>query len=116
MPSTSSLLRSNWDPFREMNELQNRMDSIFSRRFGNGDLLETMAESDWAPAVDIIEEDECFKIEADLPEVKKEDVHVSVDNGILTLPSRWGRCRPHPSQIRTCEFPASGSSWTRFAC
>lgn len=26
------------------------------------------------------------------------------------VPSRWGRCRPHPSQTRTCRFPASGSS------
>jgi len=26
------------------------------------------------------------------------------------MPSRWGRCRPHPSQTRTCRFPASGSS------
>ena len=26
------------------------------------------------------------------------------------LPSRWGRCHPHPSQTRTCRFPASGSS------
>jgi len=30
-------------------------------------------------------------------------------------PSRWGRCRPHPSQTRTCGFPASGSSRERFA-
>src|SRR5215218_6515147 len=30
-------------------------------------------------------------------------------------PSRWGRCRPHPSQTRTCRFPASGSSWESFA-
>ena len=31
------------------------------------------------------------------------------------MPSRWGRCRPHPSQTRTCRFPASGSSRERFA-
>lgn len=30
-------------------------------------------------------------------------------------PSRWGRRRPHPSQTRTCGFPASGSSRERFA-
>ncbi len=30
-------------------------------------------------------------------------------------PSRWGRCRPHPSQTRTCGIPASGSSRERFA-
>src|SRR5208337_2536206 len=32
-----------------------------------------------------------------------------------SLPSRWGRCRPHPSQTRTCGIPASGSSRERFA-
>ena len=31
------------------------------------------------------------------------------------LPGRWGRCRPHPPQTRTCGFPASGSSRERFA-
>ena len=31
------------------------------------------------------------------------------------MPSRWGRCHPHPSQTRTCRFPASGSSRERFA-
>ena len=31
------------------------------------------------------------------------------------MPSRRGRCRPRPSQTRTCGFPASSSSWKRFA-
>ena len=31
------------------------------------------------------------------------------------MPSRWGCCHPHPSQTRTCRFPASGSSRERFA-
>ena len=37
------------------------------------------------------------------------------DVAAAILPSRWGRCRPHPSQTRTCGFPASGSSRERFA-
>src|SRR5208337_2843651 len=31
------------------------------------------------------------------------------------VPSRWGCCHPHPSQSRTCGFPASGSSRESFA-
>jgi Putative transposase len=27
----------------------------------------------------------------------------------IRMPSRWGRCHPHPSQTRTCGIPASGS-------
>ena len=33
----------------------------------------------------------------------------------IELPSRWGCCHPHPSQTRTCGFPASGSSRESFA-
>jgi HSP20 family protein len=40
---------------------------------------------DWAPSVDIIETAEEFQVKAELPEVKKEDVKVRVDNGILRI-------------------------------
>ena len=33
----------------------------------------------------------------------------------LRVPSRWGCRHPHPSQTRTCRFPASGSSRESFA-
>jgi hypothetical protein len=33
----------------------------------------------------------------------------------ITRPSRRGGCHPHPSQTRTCRFPASGSSRESFA-
>ena len=33
----------------------------------------------------------------------------------VRMPSRWGCCHPHPSQTRTCQFPASGSSRESFA-
>ncbi|WP_323847992.1 Hsp20/alpha crystallin family protein [Nitrogeniibacter mangrovi] len=35
--------------------------------------------------MDIAETDTAFEVKAELPEVKKEDVHVTVDNGVLTL-------------------------------
>jgi HSP20 family protein len=40
---------------------------------------------DWPPAVDIAETPEEFLIKADLPEVKKEDVKVTVENGVLLI-------------------------------
>ena len=35
--------------------------------------------------------------------------------GSIGMPSRWGCRHPHPSQTRTCRFPASGSSRESFA-
>jgi len=41
--------------------------------------------SKWSPAVDIVEDENQFVIKAELPEIKKEEVHVTVDNGVLTI-------------------------------
>lgn len=39
----------------------------------------------WTPSVDISETDDEFLVKVEIPEVKKEDLHVEVANGILTL-------------------------------
>jgi HSP20 family protein len=76
-----------WDPFKEMEETQNRLARIFGlapARIANGD-KESMTITQWAPSVDIIEDDKEWLVKADLPEVKKEDVKVTVENGVLTI-------------------------------
>lgn len=76
-----------WDPFKEMDETQNRLARLFgltAPRTGNGD-KEAMTITEWAPSVDIIEDDKEWLVKADLPEVKKEDVKVTVENGVLAI-------------------------------
>jgi len=76
-----------WDPFKEMEETQNRLARIFGltpARLPNGD-KESMTIAEWAPSVDIIEDDKEWLVKADLPDVKKEDVKVTVENGVLTI-------------------------------
>lgn len=72
-----------WDPLREMEDIFDRYNRALSwPRRGSKDI---MATEDWAPRVDIVETDNDFNIKAEIPEVKKEDVKVSVDNGVLTI-------------------------------
>src|SRR6058998_1472292 len=76
-----------WDPLKEMEELQNRLSGFFGRapvRRGNGE-QESITVAEWAPLVDITEDDKEYLIKAELPEVKKEDVKVAVENGVLTI-------------------------------
>lgn len=75
-----------WNPFREMDELSNRLSRLvgLSRSGGNGE-QQALALSDWAPACDITENDKEYRIVAELPSVKKDDVHVTVDNGLLSI-------------------------------
>jgi len=67
-----------WDPWREIDDLFDR----YTRAGGGQQLVGT---GDWAPRVDIVETDKAFIIKAEVPEVKKEDVKVSVDNGVLSV-------------------------------
>ena len=41
--------------------------------------------ADWAPAMDVQETDKEYLIKADLPDVKKEDVKVGIEDGILSV-------------------------------
>ena len=75
-----------WDPFREMDDLQKRLNSIFGlspARQING--KEEMTVAQWLPLVDITEDEKEYLIKAELPEVRKEDVKVTVENGVLTI-------------------------------
>ena len=76
-----------WDPFKEMEETHNRLAHLFGlspARTGNGG-QEAMTITQWVPSVDIIEDDKEWLVKADLPEVKKEDVKVTVESGVLTI-------------------------------
>jgi len=78
---------SRWDPSREMEELQNRLSNLFGRtpaRLAEGK-EESITVAEWAPLVDITEDDKEYIIKTELPEVKKEDVKVAVENGLLTI-------------------------------
>ena len=58
-----------WDPWRELEDMHNRLSSFFSEkpaRRGNGS--ETMTFADWSPVVDISEDDKAYIIKAELPE------------------------------------------------
>jgi HSP20 family protein len=76
-----SLIR--WEPFTGMDDMFNRFPSLFGRwprLSANAD-----AHLDWAPSVDISETGQEYLIRAALPAVKKEDVEVTFEDGMLTL-------------------------------
>jgi len=72
-----------WDPWREIDDMFHRYTrAVGLPRTGSQASLEP---GEWTPQVDIAETDKEFVIKAEIPEVKKEDVKVTVENGILTI-------------------------------
>jgi HSP20 family protein len=70
-----------------MEEAQNRFNRFlggFPNRIDSGE-PHSLTVADWSPEVDITEDDHGYLIKADLPEMRKEDVKVTVDHGILSV-------------------------------
>jgi HSP20 family protein len=74
-----------WDPFRELQDMSERLNHMFSRPALRGSGKEALTVADWIPTVDISETDAEYLIKAELPEIKKEDVKVTVEDGVLTI-------------------------------
>ena len=80
-----------WHPLRDVDDIQRRMASLLdwnSNLFRRGNLVpedENITVSEWSPLVDIAEDEKEYLIKAELPEVQKEDVKLTVENGTLTI-------------------------------
>ncbi len=71
------------DPFRDLAVLQDRMSRLFGDSYG---AREEGVLSTWVPAVDIFEnEKKELVLKAELPDLAREDVAVTVENNTLTI-------------------------------
>jgi HSP20 family protein len=86
------------DVFADLEDIQKQMNRVFDVRWpakmDNGDL--------W-PSVDIIDEKDQIRIKADLPGLKKEDIEVTADNGILTIKGE----KKEESQVKEKDYVRS---------
>jgi HSP20 family protein len=70
-----------WEPVREIEELFRHYSPLVSRALQQrtGDVFE------WKPVANITETSKEFLIKAELPEVKKEDIDVTIADGAITV-------------------------------
>lgn len=80
---TSAL--SSLDPFREIENIERRLEALIERtplRFGREAMLGAL---EWAPQVDIFEDEKEYTIKADLPDVQRSDIKVTFKDGVLEI-------------------------------
>jgi HSP20 family protein len=78
VPSTPRMT-VRWDPFRELDELYERMNHILESG------VATTAADRWVPLADIEETDDAYTIEMELPGIKQDDVDIEVNGRELTV-------------------------------
>jgi HSP20 family protein len=93
-----------WNPWREFDDLFTRVAGVPG---------ESLARSEWLPAVDITETDEEYRIDVEIPAVAVADVDVSVKDGVLTVAGERnaetvsGEGRRHRVERRSGRFSRS---------
>ena len=74
-----------WDPFRELEDMSDRLSRMVRRPATQTSGKEVMTVADWTPTVDISETDGEYQIKAEIPDVRIEDVKVKLEDGVLTI-------------------------------
>ena len=73
------------DPFREFAQMQDRLNRAFADSYGRND-EGLLSSGSWMPPVDIYQSGEHeLVLKAELPDMTREDIDVTVDNGTLTI-------------------------------
>lgn len=81
-----SLMRRHeeWNPFRELEEIRGRFDRLLGLPRG-AEEREELALGDWRPACNVSETENEYRVQAELPNIKKEDVRVTLEEGVLSI-------------------------------
>ena len=74
-----------FDPFRDLAVLQDRMNRLFNEAYTPRQSDDLLNRGTWTPAVDIYEHDGKLVLKAELPDMRRDDIDVSVENSTLTI-------------------------------
>jgi HSP20 family protein len=98
-----------FDPFREFTTLQDRMNRLFGDVYLRDE--DVLQRGNWVPPVDIYEtEGRDLVIKAELPDMTREQIEVTVENNTLTLK---GTKNP-PSDVKEEQFRRSERHYGAF--
>jgi HSP20 family protein len=74
---------SRWDPSRTTSALQEQVNRLFEDAFRVRS--DESSVTTWAPAVDIIENENELVLKADLPAINEKDLDIRIENNTLTI-------------------------------
>jgi HSP20 family protein len=88
-----------WDPIADLMSLKDRMNRLLESVLVRGEFPKVDAAG-WSPAVDLREDREAYVLAAELPGVRREDIRIRIEGGLLTLegerpPDQEGRSADH---------------------
>jgi len=74
-----------WSPFRRLSNLREEIDRLFESPMAELTQASHQFLNGWMPAVDVHEDEDNLHLKAELPGMKKDDIKISIHEGVLTL-------------------------------
>jgi len=99
-----------WEPFESLSKMHSRINDLFGDSF-----WAKPGSATWYPPVDVLESKDAYLVRAELPGMKKEDFHLEVKDGALTLTGeRKSEKATDGAEYRSVER-VSGKFWRSFS-
>ena len=73
-----------FEPFRELTTLQDRMNRLFRDTYRDG-REEALTTSNFAPPVDVYEDEHNITLKIEVPGIEEKDIDVRIENNTLTV-------------------------------
>jgi HSP20 family protein len=76
-----------WEPVTELNTIQNEMNRLFNTFFDQSTQggRSNATTRRWLPAMDLVETADYYVLRADLPGLSDDDVHIQLEENVLTI-------------------------------
>ena len=78
-----SSIITRWDPFRELAQLQSRVNRVFQEAHAGQD--EGFATASFVPPVDIYETEQSVVLKVEVPGVEQKDLDIRIENNTITI-------------------------------
>lgn len=96
-PQNPSTPLARWSPFENLGLMSRPFDRLFEELVGRRQVLDESGLL--APAVDVLEDDQSVTVSAELPGLRKEDVQIQFENGLLSISGE--KCEESEKKGRT---------------
>ena len=73
-----------WEPFRELNTLQSRLNRLFEEQTRGGS-EESLTAGAFVPPVDVYEDEHSIQLKLEVPGIDEKDLDIKVENNVLTV-------------------------------
>lgn len=95
----------NYEPWTALRKMRNEINTLFNMDNDAelADRAPDISASTWVPAVDIREDENAYRVSADLPGIDPKDVEVTMENNILTIRGERQEEKTDPHDFRRVE-------------